>query len=177
MLRDYPCQKTPSETDIMRLITFAALLVIPLPLSAQVKPARDSAFAAMQDRGRNAMGVDQYTSTHTFDALPTGGRIQLARDTDDSAGVAQIRAHIREIARAFKSGDFSTSGFVHMQTVPGTKVMREKRDLITYEPRDVSRGAELIIRTSDPDALRAVHEFMAFQRDEHHAGGKPPALR
>ena len=42
-----------------------------------------------------------------------------------------------EIARAFKSGDFSTPGFVHMQTVPGTRVMREKRDVITNEPRDL----------------------------------------
>jgi hypothetical protein len=125
----------------------------------------------MQRRGQTAMGVDQYTSTHKFDAFKTGGRIELLRDTDDSAGVAQIRKHIRKIARAFKSGDFTTPAMVHMQTVPGTAVMRTKRGVITYEPRNLPRGAELLIRTSDPDALRAIHEFMAFQRGEHHAGG------
>ena len=42
----------------------------------------ESSFAAMQDRGTMAMGVDQKTSTHTFDALPNGGRIELLRDLD-----------------------------------------------------------------------------------------------
>lgn len=131
----------------------------------------DTAFAAMQERGRAAMGVDQYTSTHHFDALPDGGRIELQRDVDDSVGVAQIRAHIRDIARAFKAGDFSTPATVHMRDVPGTKVMAARRAAITYEPRDLPRGAELRIHTADPDALRAIHEFMAFQRSEHHATG------
>ncbi len=139
-------------------------------------PVRDTTFAAMQERGKLAMGVDQYTSSHTFDALPTGGRIVLVRDVDDSAGVAQIRTHLRDIAKAFKTGDFTTPAFVHMQDVPGTKVMRERRSVISYEARDVARGGELRISTSDPDALHAIHEFMAFQRGEHHAGGvHPPA--
>jgi hypothetical protein len=122
----------------------------------------------MQERGKIAMGVDQYTSTHHFDMLPDGGRIALERDVPDSAGVSQIRAHIREIARAFKAGDFSTPATVHMQDVPGAKVMAEKRAAITYEPRDLPRGAELRIRTSDSAALRAIHEFLTFQRSAHH---------
>src|SRR5689334_7346501 len=80
--------------------------------------AHDSAFAAMQERGKIAMGVDQYTSTHHFDALPDGGRIELQRDVPDSAGTERIRAHLREIARAFKAGDFSTPATVHMRDVP-----------------------------------------------------------
>ncbi len=158
-----------------RLPSIIALAMIPCSLNAQSTGGKsrttDSAFAAMQERGKKAMGVDQYTSTHKFDALPTGGRIELVRDTDDAAGMALIRAHIRDIAKAFSTGDFSTPEFVHMSDVPGTRVMREKRAVIAYEPRDVPRGAELLIRTTDPDALRAIHDFMAYQRNEHHAGG------
>ncbi len=80
---------------------------------------------------------------------------------------------MREIARAFKSGDFSTPAMVHMRDVPGARVMAERRALITYEPRDLPRGAELYMRTSDVRARRAIHEFMAFQRGEHHATGMP----
>ena len=151
------------------------MLLVPIALRAQKEPPahHDSAFTAMQERGRMAMGVDQYTSTHHFDALPDGGRIELQRDVDDSAGVARIRAHMREIAQAFKAGDFSTPAMVHMREVPGAKVMAERRALITYEPRDLPRGAELYIRTSDPAAKRAIHDFMAFQRGEHHATGMP----
>ena len=156
-------------------ISILAMLLLPITLRGQQAPPakHDSAFAAMQERGRMAMGVDQYTSTHHFDALPDGGRIALQRDVDDSAGVARIRAHMREIARAFKSGDFSTPALVHLREVPGAKVMAARRSLITYEPRDLPRGAELYIRTSDAASRRAIHEFMAFQRGEHHATGKP----
>jgi len=162
----------------MRMIHVAIVLALPFAAavgqgSAGGKPAKkpDTSFAALQDRGKKAMGVDQYTSTHKFDATPTGGRIELQRDTADAAGVAQIRAHMREIAKAFASGDFATPGFVHMQDVPGTKVMRAKRSVISYEPRDLPRGAEVVIRTKDSAAVAAIHEFMAFQRGEHHAGG------
>jgi hypothetical protein len=160
----------------MRLIVTSVILAAPFVAAAaqgagSTKPKPDTSFAAMQARGKTAMGVDQYTSTHKFDATPTGGRIELQRDTIDAAGIAQIRAHIREIAKSFAAGDFATPGFVHMQNVPGTKVMREKRSAISYEPRDLPRGAELVIGTKDPAAIAAVHEFMAFQRGEHHAGG------
>ena len=131
----------------------------------------DSTFAAMQMRGEKAMGVDQHTSTHTFDALSDGGRIELQRDVDDSAGVAPIRAHLQEIAKAFKSGDFSTPGFVHIRTVPGTEVMAAKRDVISYTYRELPRGGEVRIVSNDPAALKAIYEFLEFQRQEHHAGG------
>lgn len=138
----------------------------------------DTAFAGVQQRGEKAMGVDQYTSTHKFDALPDGGRIELQRDVDDTAGVAQIRAHLNEIAKAFRSGDFSTPAFVHMQQVPGTSVMAAKRGVISYTYRDLPRGGELRIVTKDQEALDAIREFMAFQRQDHRAGGmdhrKPP---
>ena len=160
---------------LMRLIPLCAVLALPFSgASAQAgktskKP--DTSFSAMQDRGKKAMGVDQYTSTHKFDATPTGGRIELQRDSADAAGVAQIRAHMREIAKSFAAGDFAIPGFVHMQDVPGTKVMRAKRSLISYEPRDLPRGGEVVIRTKDSGAVAAIHDFMAFQRGEHHAGG------
>ena len=152
-----------------------AMLLLPIAVQGQKEPPvrRDTAFTSMQERGRTAMGVDQYTSTHHFDALPDGGRIELQRDVDDSAGVSRIRAHMREIAHAFKSGDFSIPAMVHMRDVPGARVMAERRALITYETRDLPRGAELYIRTSDEAARRAIHEFMAFQRGEHHATGMP----
>jgi hypothetical protein len=131
----------------------------------------DSAFAALQGRGESAMGVDQYTSTHTFDALPDGGSIRLVRDGTDSAGVVQIRSHLRSIAESFTRGDFSTPAFVHARQVPGTDTMARLKDRIRYTVRDLPLGAELRLTTADPEALAAIREFMAFQRDDHRAGG------
>jgi hypothetical protein len=133
----------------------------------------DSAYRALQARGATAMGVDQYTSTHRFTDLPDGGRIELERNTDDSAGVAMIRSHMQMIARSFRSGDFSTPMFVHMRHVPGTATMAAKRDVITYVAIALPRGGAVRITTHDPDAVAAVHEFLAFQRQDHRAGGDP----
>ena len=83
------------------LIAFTA--VLPGCGRRAAPAARDSGFAEMQHRGAMAMGVDQYTSTHQFDILPGGGRIQLERDSDDSLGTAQIRAHLRLLLHAFQA--------------------------------------------------------------------------
>jgi uncharacterized protein YjhX (UPF0386 family) len=143
--------------------------------AARPSPARqdtaDSSFAAMQTRGKMAMGVDQTTSTHTFDALPNGGRIELLRDVNDSLGIAQIRTHLRLIQHAFQAGDFSTPQFVHMKAMPGTAVMAGKRDVIAYSYHDLPRGGEVTMTTTDAEALAAIHAFMGAQRTEHHAMG------
>jgi hypothetical protein len=115
------------------------------------------------------MGVDQYTSAHRFDDLPDGGRIELQRDPDDSAGVRTIREHLQKIAVAFSQGDFSVPGFVHAENVPGTATMRAQRASIRYRYAPLPGGGEVSITTHDPAAVAAVHDFLAYQRHEHHA--------
>jgi hypothetical protein len=139
--------------------------------SHHTQHAPDTSFASMQERGEMAMGVDQNTSTHRFDALGDGGRIELTRDVDDSLGIAQIRAHLQLIQHAFQAGDFSTPAFVHMQTMPGTAAMAKKRDVIVYAYHDLPRGGEVVMTTTDAEALAAIHEFMRAQRMGHHASG------
>jgi hypothetical protein len=130
----------------------------------------DSTFARLQQRGETAMGVDQYTSQHVFEPLPDGGRIVLERKETDTAGTATIRAHMRAIATAFSSGDFALPGFVHaMSDVPGTAQMTRLRSEITYDARDLPRGGEVVISTKNPEAVAAVHDFLAFQRMDHRA--------
>jgi len=166
----------------MRRIAFtvAALAALAAPLAAQehqhdpshhpgMMPPADTGFAAVQRRGARVMGVDQYTSRHVFEPLPDGGRIELQREADDSAGTAQIRRHLREVAAQFAAGDFTSPLAVHAREVPGTRVMAARRDAIRYEVRDLPRGGEIRIVTGDAEAVRAVHEFLAFQRQDHHA--------
>ena len=118
------------------------------------------------------MGVDQYTSQHVFEDLPDGGRVVLERDdAGDSVGIATIRAHMREIARRFASGDFALPGVVHDREVPGTDVMAARREGISYTEVDRPKGAELRIVSEDSVAIAAIHQFLAFQRMDHHAAG------
>jgi hypothetical protein len=128
----------------------------------------DSSFGALQQRGETAMGVNQYTSQHIFESLPTGGRIVLQRKESDSVGEAAIREHMRAISRAFASGDFAIPGFVHAtREVPGTALMKQLKTEITYTPRDLPGGAEVVISTKNPKAVSAIHDFLAFQRMDH----------
>ena len=131
----------------------------------------DSAFAALQQRGQAAMGVDQYASEHVFEPLPDGGRIVLQMKAADSTGERVIRDHMRTIAKAFAAGDFTVPGQVHaVGKVPGTDVMRELKSRISYRAADLERGGEVRITTSNPTAVAAIHDFLAFQRTDHRAG-------
>jgi hypothetical protein len=81
--------------------------------------------------------------------------------------VAEIRAHLQRIAKAFAAGNFNVPGFVHAGEVPGTSVMRERKARITYRYSPLPGGGQVRIETADSVARRAVHEFLAFQRREH----------
>ena len=141
------------------------------PSSAQRRAgdSGDSAFARLQARGHVAMGVDQYTSFHRFESLPDGGRISLQRDPGDSAGVAQIRSHMQTIAAAFGRGDFGLPGLVHAREVPGTAVMAARRSQIRYVADTLVGGGQVRLRTSDPSTIAAIHQFLAFQRQDHRS--------
>jgi hypothetical protein len=124
------------------------------PGSAQ---GADSAFVAMEALG-----------SHRFLDLPDGGSIELTRDPTDSAGIAEVRTHLAQIAREFAAGNFSAPGVVHAgKQVPGAATMAARRNQISYRYSPVTGGGELRILTRDPEALKAVHEYLAFQRREH----------
>jgi hypothetical protein len=152
----------------IRSLDLILLLAITGPLAGQTPS--DSAFVALQRRGKMVMGVDQYTSRHRFDDLPDGGRIVLTRSPDDTAGVRTIRAHLADIARAFAAGDFGHTMAVHQHDLPGAAVMREHRAAIVYRVDTLAGGGAVRITTRDTAAVRAIHQFLAAQRGEHHAG-------
>jgi len=153
------------------LLPLAALILVSSACSPGAAPDTDADFAALQARGAAGMGVDQYASTHLFDDLPDGGRIEFQFNSDDPDQIAEIRKHLQEIQTAFASGDFSTPAMVHDQVVPGTPVMTARREHIEYVYRELPRGGELRLVTNDPESREAILEFMAFQRDDHRAGG------
>jgi hypothetical protein len=132
-----------------------------------------SGRGAMQRRGAMVMGVNQYTSTHIFEPPADGGRIALLRNEADSAGVAPIRQHRALIAERFAAGDFRLPGVVHARTVPGTEpgtdVMAARRGAIQYRVELLPRAAARRLATTDSVAIAAIHDFLAFQRQDHHA--------
>jgi hypothetical protein len=150
---------------VTRTTGWLLAVVLAGPLAAQ--GTTDTAFAAMQRRGAMVMGVDQYTSHHTFELLPDGGRIVLVRAASDTAGVRTIRVHMQDIAKAFAAGDFEHALEVHQHDLPGAAVMRQRRGAIRYAVDTLPGGGAVRISSSDSVAVRAIHEFLSAQRMEH----------
>jgi hypothetical protein len=78
---------------------------------------------------------------------------------------------MRQIAASFARGDFRLPGFVHAQLVPGTQVMAVRRSEISYSIEDLPRGAALRLTSANPSVIDAIHDFLRFQRQDHHAAG------
>jgi hypothetical protein len=70
----------------------------------------------------------------------------------------------------FSDGNFSIPMFVHDQVPPGVPAMKEKRSRISYIYEEMPSGARVRIKTADADALKAVHDFLRFQIEDHHTG-------
>ena len=156
----------------MRHAALIAALLAGCASGTRTAQPDDGRFAGLQSRGAMVMGVDQYSSTHRFDDRADGGEITLTRnDTTDRAGAAVILAHLRSVADSFTHGVFVDPATVHGMTVPGTETMARKRALISYTVESRVGGGTLRIRTTDAEAVAAVHAFLAFQRLDHRAGG------
>jgi hypothetical protein len=89
-----------------------------------------------------------------------------AKDANDQTSRDQIRGHLTHIAELFAARDFEIPMFVHDRKPPGVDVMQGKKGKVSYRYDEIDKGARVLIRSSDPDALRAVDEFLRFKITE-----------
>ena len=147
-------------------------------IAAQQSPEQQ--HAAMMERGEHAMGFSQTETTHHFLLSKQGGTIEVsANDPADTASRSQIRMHLTHIAKMFSAGDFNIPMLVHNTTPPGVDIMAKLGDQIRYRYRNTSAGGKVEIATRNPQALRAIHDFLRFQISEHRTGDpiEPPTNR
>ena len=88
----------------------------------------------------------------------------------DSTTRDEIRAYLAHIAQMFTEANFQVPMFIHDKVPPGVPVMQSKRDAISYKFEELPRGGRVRIATADKDALEAIHQFHAFQIDDHRTG-------
>jgi hypothetical protein len=125
----------------------------------------------MNARGDKGMGFSQEKTTHHFRLSPDGGSIEVVANADtDTVSRQQIQMHLGHVAKMFHEGNFEIPMFVHDKTPDGVPIMREHKAEITYEYQSIDRGGRVRIRTTNPEALKAVHEFLRFQIAEHQTG-------
>jgi len=131
----------------------------------------DQHAAGVDMRGDHAMGFSHEDTKHHFELLPDGGVIEVdAKRKSDMATRDQIREHLKHIAGMFNANDFEIPMFIHDRVPPGVPMMKQKRGEITYTYAPTPRGGMVRIVTHDSEALKAVHEFLAFQIKDHRTG-------
>jgi hypothetical protein len=131
----------------------------------------DPHAAGVDMRGDHAMGFSHEATAHHFTLLPDGGIIEVDTNADhDDATRDQIRTHLTHIAAMFGANDFDVPMFIHDTVPPGVPIMKEKHDAITYTFQPTDRGGQVRITTHDPEALKAVHDFLNFQIVDHRTG-------
>ena len=127
--------------------------------------------ADVEKHGDEAMGFPHDKTSHHFRLYSEGGAIEVTvNDSKDSQNVQAIRSHLTHIVTMFSNGEFSIPMFVHDQVPPGVLVMKEKRTEISYTFEELPAGGTVHIETTDPDALKAIHDFLRFQIEDHHTG-------
>ena len=174
----------------MKLFVLVASMAVPVlaygqstmscPMHEQHQTASDQHAAGVDARGDHAMGFSHEKSAHHFHLLPDGGTIEVvADDAKDAATRDEIRMHLSHIAKMFIDGDFQVPMFIHDTTPPGVPMMMSKRSAITYAFEPTTNGGQVRIASADPEAVKAIHEFLAFQIDDHRTGDSkviaPPA--
>lgn len=139
-------------------------------------PVLQNTHAHMNERGKAGMGFSQTATGHHFLIQIGGGVIRVeAKSPGDTGERDNIRHHLAHIAQAFANADFDIPMFVHDSTPPGVPEMKELKQKITYSFQETPAGGQVVIRTSDPRALAAVHKFLRYQIEEHQTGD-PVAL-
>jgi hypothetical protein len=126
----------------------------------------------LNNRGAMAMGFDQETTAHHFHLFDDGGAIEVAvRDVSNVKDREAIRSHLPHIATMFQAGEFEVPMLVHdSNNVPGVDVLSKRKDSISYTYAETPRGGSVEITTDDPQALKALHAFLAYQIREHRTG-------
>jgi hypothetical protein len=129
--------------------------------------------ADVEKHGDEAMGFPHDKTVHHFRLYSDGGAIEVTvNDTKDSQNMQAIRSHLTHIVTMFSNGEFSIPMFIHDVVPPGVSVMKEKRTEISYGFEELPSGGRVRIKTTNPEALKAVHDFLRFQIEDHHTGDR-----
>ena len=127
--------------------------------------------AVVESHGDQAMGFPHDKTAHHFRMTSDGGAIELTvNDLNDKTNTAAIRSHLSHIATMFGSGDFSTPMFVHDGVPPGVTTMKLMKSAIHYTYEEAPSGGRVRLKSDDPIAVAAIHDFIRFQITDHQTG-------
>jgi hypothetical protein len=139
------------------------------PMHAQ--HAAQSHQAVVESHGEQAMGFPHDKTRHHFRMAADGGAVEVTmNDSSDKVNTTAIRSHLSHIAMMFGNDDFSTPMFIHDSIPPGVTKMKLVRSDIHYTYEEMPTGGRIRIKSDNPVAVAAIHDFLRFQINEHQTG-------
>lgn len=125
----------------------------------------------VNQRGDREMGFSHAKTTHHFRLKSDGGIIEvIANKASDTTSRVQIHRHLKSIAQKFSDGDFSSPKIIHGKIPPGAEMMKNFKSEIKYTYQKIRYGGQVHISTNNPELLKAIHEFLRFQIQDHQTG-------
>jgi hypothetical protein len=121
----------------------------------------------------SVMPFDMAKTTHVFKMTETGGvQRVILKDRSYTDQVVLIQRHLREEAGRFQHGDYSDPAKLHGVTMPGLNELQLGAQRVKVSYSDLSDGAEITFKTTDPHLLTAIHRWFGAQLSEHGADAK-----
>ncbi len=166
-----PCEMNQQLSSRLGWRIVAFLFVTLNSLYAQVPP-RASAITVY---GSDAIKLNREKVTYGFKLLPNGGAIEItSNDPSDVATRDAVRQHVAKIATMLEEGNFSIGPPINDQKTPGVDTMQRLKGRLYYAPENLPNGGRVQITTENSEALKAIHEFVRFQIQEHKRGESLP---
>lgn len=160
--------KTPRTLSLMLLVPLAASSLL---AQATKTPSDADHHAQVAERGDHVMGFDHTKTTHHFTLTPTGGVIAVtANDPADTESRDAIRRHLSHEAEMLAAGNFHDPMTIHDRVPPGVAVLERDHEKIRWKYEEADRGGRVLMTTRSAEDLKAVHEFLRFQIEDHHTG-------
>jgi hypothetical protein len=160
-MEHHEMNRLPMHGLVLLLATSAGI-----PVTAQADGQRQAEVAR---RGADVMPFDLKATTHVFTKTPQGGTQRVvAKNASDSAQIALVRQHLREIREQFQKGDFSGPAHIHGAAMPGlAELQAAAPGAISVNYMDVARGAQLTYTTVDAKLVSALHQWFDAQLSDH----------
>ncbi|MGH8123003.1 MAG: c-type cytochrome [Rudaea sp.] len=130
----------------------------------------DQRQAEVSARGPDVMPFSLDATQHVFEKTSSGGTQRVLAREGHPEQVGQIREHLKSIAQAFTTHDFSGPTHIHGASMPGLaelKVAPNGELSVSY--RDIDNGGEVTYRTTTEALREAVHRWFDAQLADHGA--------
>ncbi len=115
--------------------------------------------------------VDQ--ALEGFAKTPDGGVMQIVvKPSGDETQIKPMQQYLRQTAKEYGKGDFSSTERFHGTDMPGLAQMKSaKTGEIRYQYKALRNGGQIRFSTEYPQLLEALHAWIEAQIKEHGNAG------